>query len=59
MDDLTMRRLEQKLAPDRTTANLQNAAMYLVAYELLRRAIVGEVKSFYVVVTAGVKLTLL
>lgn len=53
MDDLSMKRLEQKLSPERITANLQHAAMYLVAYELLRRAIVDEVKGFYMVGFSG------
>jgi hypothetical protein len=53
MDDLSMKRLERKLSPEEITANLQLAAMYLVAYELLRRAIVDEVKGFYMVGFSG------
>jgi hypothetical protein len=33
MDELWTKRLEQKLSAERITANLHNAATYLVAYE--------------------------
>ena len=54
MDELQMKRLEHKLSPDSIKSNLQNAAMYLVAYELLRRAIVDELKVFYLVDVPGI-----
>lgn len=54
MDELRTNRLEQKLSADRIRANLQNAAMYLVAYELLRRSIVDELKAFYLVGMPGI-----
>lgn len=54
MDELWIKRVEQKLSPERITANLQNAAMYLVAYELLRRSIVDELQAFYLVGMPGI-----
>ena len=47
MDEIAKKRLERKLSPEHINANLQLASMYLVAYELLRSAIVDQVRSFY------------
>lgn len=51
MDEVTRKRLrkqlEVKLSPTGITANLLQAAMFLVAYELLRGAIIDNTKSFF------------
>lgn len=42
------RQLQQKLAPEEVTANLMQASLFLVAYELLKGEIVEKTKSFFV-----------
>ena len=48
MDDTSQKRLERKLSPQTVAGNLQRASLFLVAYELLRAAIVDQVRGFYV-----------
>jgi len=49
MDDISTRRLLEKLAPEKVQHNLVRASLLILAFELLKDDIVNGVKSFFLI----------